>query len=72
MLDFPLNQQEKGSIENAQFMSLKSLKFKGGLPIFTVARTDKPIQGEVYLYNLSGTYKICAYINGGEVCATLT
>jgi hypothetical protein len=72
MLEYPLDNISKGSIENALFMTLKSLQFKGGLPIFKTQRTDKPINGEVYLYNLASTYKICAYINGGERCITLT
>ena len=71
-LDFPLNNQEKGSIEQCLFSVLKTITLKGVLPIYTSIRTDKPKQGEVYLYNLSGTYRICAYFSGTERYVNLT
>ena len=38
MLDFPLNNQEKWSIEQARFAELNARKFRGGFPVFTTQR----------------------------------
>lgn len=43
-----------------------------GLPVYTVARTGIPKQGQPYVTNIAGTRKICVYISGTEYCATLT
>lgn len=69
-LEYPLDNQSKGSIENAQFSTLHTLILKGGLPIYTATLKGQK-QGEIYLYNLSGTYKLCAYFDGSEKCITL-
>jgi hypothetical protein len=47
-------------------------KLLASLPVYTTARTGTPKDGEIYLTNISGTRKICAYIAGTEYCATLT
>jgi len=71
-LKYPLDYQLQGAIEQALFKNLNTLKLKAGLHIFTQARTDKPREGELYLTNIAGTRKICAYIGGTEYTATLT
>lgn len=63
-LDFPLNNSEKGSIENAQFIELKSLKFKGGLPVFTEVPTHIGTYGELVLYYSGTDYRLYCYLNG--------
>lgn len=47
-------------------------KLLASLPVYTSARTGTPKNGEIYLTNISGTRKICAYISGTEYCATLS
>jgi len=68
-LSFPLNNQERGSIENAQFKRLDALEFRGGFPIFTSNRditTNKPRQREMW-YQLSGTKMLLlVYYNGTQ------
>lgn len=70
-MEYPLNQNDKSIIEQTQFAQIIARILKGGLPIYTKARTGQK-QGEVYLTDISGTRKICAYISGVEYCATLT
>lgn len=74
MLDFPLNPQEKGSIENAQFKKLKALNFIGGLPVFTAARDvtiNKPMQGEMWLEFISSSMRLNTYYNGNKYSSYL-
>lgn len=71
-LNFPLDFNSQKIIEMAKFQLIQALVFKGGLPIFTSARTDVPTQGEVYLTDIGGTRKINAYINKVNYSATLT
>jgi pyridoxal biosynthesis lyase PdxS len=51
---------------------LKVYKLLANLPIYTVARTGNPDNGEVWLSNISGTRKINARINGTTYSSTLT
>ena len=67
MLEFPLSQQSKGSIEQARFAELNARQLKGGLPVFTTTRditTSKPIQGELWIECISGSPVVCVYYNG--------
>jgi len=70
-MEYPLPQSDKSIIEQTQFAEIKTRTLMGGLPIYTKTRTNQK-QGEIYLYDLSGTYKLCAYISGSEKCITLT
>lgn len=72
MLDFPLDNSSKGSIENAQFRQLKVLKLFGGLPIYTNPRSSNQKQGELYIADMGGTYRICVYIDGAEKTVNLS
>lgn len=74
-LDFPLNNQEKGSIENAKFKELKALIFKGGLPYWISSRnitTDKPSQDEMWLEFIDTTLCLKIYHNGTRYSFNLT
>lgn len=74
-LEYPLDNQSKGSIEHAKFAELNARKLKGGLPVFTVARDttiNKPIQGEIWLENISGSMFIKVYYNGTKYSVNLT
>lgn len=71
-LDYPLNQNDKAIIEQTMFGTIRALLFKGGLPIYTSARTDTPKQGEVWLSDISGTRKLNARISGTTYSVTLT
>jgi hypothetical protein len=62
-LDFPLNNQEKGSIESANFAELKARQFKGGLPVFTSVPTYVGSYGEMVLLYSSSTYQLYSYLN---------
>lgn len=62
-LEFPLDNQSKGTIENTNFTVLKALKFKGGLPVFTTIPTYTGTDGEMVLYTSGSTYAIYTYIN---------
>jgi hypothetical protein len=64
-LDFPLNNQEKGSIESANFAELKARQFKGGLPVFTSVPTYVGSYGEMVLYCSDSTYQLYSYLNEG-------
>lgn len=71
-LKYPLDFTSKKTIEETNFLKLKALTSITGLPIFTSARTDQK-QGEIYLTNITGTAtQICAYVDGTEVCVSLT
>lgn len=65
-LRLPIDPLTKGAIENSNFSVLRALFFKGGLPVYTVARdttVDIPKHGEAWLEDVSGpTRRICAYI----------
>lgn len=63
-LNYPIDFNTQGGIEQTQFHTLKALQFKGGLPIFTTIRTDIPTQGEMWLENVTGSpKKIAVYID---------
>jgi hypothetical protein len=51
---------------------LKVNKLFANLPVYTVARTDTPQQGEIWLTDISGTRKINAHISGTTYSATIT
>ena len=72
-LSHPMPFEMQKIIEQVNFDSLNILKVK--IPIYIVARTDKPIQGEMWITNIAGSpsvRKINAYINGTTYSATLT
>ena len=66
-LSYPLNNQEKGSIEGARFAKLQAKQFKGGLPVFTINRDitiTKPQQNEMWVESLGGSNVLYDYYNG--------
>jgi hypothetical protein len=71
-LSYPLDYNSQGVLEQVLFKKLNTLTIKAGLPIFTSARTDNPRQGEIYLTDIGGTRKICAFINGTEYSEIIT
>lgn len=64
-LDFPLSEQDKGSIEQADFAQIKAREFKGGLPVFSAVPTHEGKNGEIVLYDSGSTYALYYYLNGG-------
>lgn len=64
-LNFPLDNQEKGSLENTQFRVLNILKLHAGLPVFTATPTYTGFEGEFIWVNDGTYYSLYAYINGG-------
>jgi len=51
---------------------LKVFKLLANLPVYTVARTGTPDNGEVWLSDIDDTRKINAYISGTTYSATIT
>ena len=67
MLNYPLNNQERGSIEGARFTKLQAKQFIGGLPVFTINRDitiNKPQQGEMWIEFMAGSAIAYTYYNG--------
>jgi len=54
------------------FDILKVYKLLANLPIYNVARTGTPENGEIWLSDISGTRKINARISGTTYSATIT
>jgi hypothetical protein len=54
------------------FDILKVFKLMANLPVYTVARTGTPDDGEIWLSNISGTRKINARISGVTYSTTIT
>lgn len=66
-LSYPLNNQEKGSIEGARFSKIQAKEFKGGLPVFTTYRDitiTKPQQNEMWVEYMAGSMICYIYYNG--------
>lgn len=64
---FPLDFALQAAIEQTQFQQLTAMLLKAGLPIYTSARNTTqtpPGQGEIWLEDVGGTRKICAFISG--------
>jgi len=65
-MNYPLDNQERGSIENAKFKQLQAFQFKGGLPIFTAVPTYQGTNGEIVIVktgtNPSEVYALYIYI----------
>lgn len=70
-LEYPLPNNDQKIIEKTPFQELKSLVFRGGLPIFTVERASGT-QGEIWLEDLSGSVYVCAYVSGTKYKIKLT
>jgi len=68
----PIIQQEKRKEFLPTYDILKVYKLLASLPVHTVARTDIPTQGEIYITNISGTRKLNAYINGVQYSVAIT
>lgn len=65
-LEFPLSPESKSSIENADFLVLKSQQFKGSLPVFSSVPTYTGKEGEIILQSdtTNSYYRIYCYLNG--------
>ena len=65
-LEYPLDNQSRGTIESTDFEKIKSLKFYGGLPIFTAVPTYVGKDGEIVLYQNTGSsdYRLYAFLDG--------
>jgi len=70
-ITYPMDIVSQKAIENAFFQTIKALKFKGGLPIYTAIRKDKPTEGEIYLQTIGSVNSFCACISGTSYCVTL-
>lgn len=75
-LGFPLDALTKGSLETANFAKLRALVLIGGLPIFTTARdvtqnAAAPNDSEMWLEDISGARKVCAFISGTKYCTPI-
>ncbi len=66
-LENVVNHRHNG--QDADKINPKDLR---GFPIFTSAPTHKAEEGTIILANISGTYKLYAYINKGWREETLT
>ena len=51
---------------------LRVNKLYASLPVYTVARTGTPQNGEIYLTDIGGTRKFCAFISGVEYSEIIT
>ena len=70
--------KEQIKIENKQtfiipsFDILRVNKLYASLPVFTVARTGTPQNGEIYITNIGGIRKINIYISGVNYSIAIT
>ena len=62
-LEYPIDNQSKGVMENTKFREIKALKFKGGLSVFAKTPTYTGINGEIVLCDAAGSMQICVYLN---------
>ena len=70
-IEFPLDLQSKGAIENANFAELKALRFKGGLPEFSATPTYTGVNCEIVISNDGTTRQLCSFVDGVWRCIEL-
>ena len=66
-LEYPLDNQSKGSIEGARFAKIYARQLVGGLPVFTTNRDvtiNKPQQAEMWVEYMAGSMIAYIYYNG--------
>lgn len=72
---FPLDPAIQAGIEQTLFQALLTTKLRAGIPIYTALRNTAqiaPMQGEIWLENISGVRKIVVWISGTAYKVTIT
>lgn len=70
-LDFPINNETKRALENAQLSIFHALVLKAGFDVYTSARdivVDPPKEAEVWIEDVSSQKSLCFFRNNTKVC----